>query len=69
MDRTILLALLGIPVLVIIHIALFAQPIPWTSAMFWAASGDGTQLQGHWQSPEQTLPSHFAIERTTEQGS
>lgn len=68
MDRAVLLALLGIPILVIIHVALFRQPIPWGGETFWTVSqeADLRQLRGHWQSPEQTLPSHFAIERTAQ---
>jgi hypothetical protein len=68
MDRAVLLALLGIPILVIIHIALFWQPMPLGGEMFWTASRyvERFQLRGHWRSPESTLPSHFAIERAAQ---
>ena len=61
MDRAILLALLGIPILVIIHAAgghflnfdHVAQPLA---------------SQAHWQSPPQTVPTFFVVERTPERG-
>jgi hypothetical protein len=70
-DRAILLALLGVPILVILHIALFRQPVPMRADEFWAAAWDGDRiaLQGHWQSPEQTVPPIFVVERTTQRGS
>jgi hypothetical protein len=69
MHRAVLLTLLAIPILVIMHIALFWQPIPWDSGTFWTASQDESQLRGHWQSPEQSAPTHFVLDRTSEQGS
>jgi hypothetical protein len=76
MDRAVLLVILGIPILVIIHVALFWQPVPWNGGMLWTASQDTerSQLRGHWQSSEQTLPfqampSRFVIEHTAQRGS
>ena len=55
MDRVILLALLGIPVLVIIHVALFARQTPPGAPMISANFSVGGQqpplLLGHWRSP------------------
>jgi hypothetical protein len=55
MDRVILLALLGIPVLVIIHVALFAGQTPpgapMISASFSVGSQEPSMLRGHWRSP------------------
>jgi hypothetical protein len=54
MDRVILLALLGIPVLVIMHVALFerqtASESPMISASFSVGSQEPSMLQGHWRS-------------------
>ena len=71
MDRAVLIALLAIPIVVIIHIALFWQPIPWQGEMYWATSRDSDRprLPGHWRSPEQALPSHFVLLHTSAQGS
>ena len=69
MHRAILLTLLAIPVLIIMHIALFWQPIPWGNQMFWTASGEGTQLRGYWQPAGQAVPTQFVIDRTPERGS
>jgi|HubBroStandDraft_5_1064220.scaffolds.fasta_scaffold1797034_1 hypothetical protein len=56
MDRFVLLALLGIPVLVIIHVALFGQPTPPGVAMVSATFSGGGQnhrvLQGLWSPSE-----------------
>jgi hypothetical protein len=70
MDRIVLLALLAVPLLIVIHVALF-RPIGADGVMFWpsAPDDDRVQLQGYWQSPEQLLPAHFVVERTTERGS
>jgi hypothetical protein len=68
MDRAALLALLGIPILVIVHVALFRQPIPGV-AKHWTAAGDHLLLQGHWQSPEAGRPSYFVVEPRAERGS
>jgi hypothetical protein len=55
MDRVILLALLGIPVLVVIHVALFERQtppgVPMISASFSVGSQESSMLQGHWRSP------------------
>ena len=69
MHRAVLLTLLAIPIVVIMHIALFWQPIPLGSEMFWTASQDGSQLRGYWQPRAQAVPSHFVIDRTSEKGS
>jgi hypothetical protein len=69
MHRAILLTLLAIPILVIVHIALFWQSDPWGSELFWTASQDGARLRGYWQSPGQSARSHFVVDRTSEQGS
>jgi hypothetical protein len=68
MNRVALLALLGIPILVIIHVALFRQPIPGV-AKYWMVAGDHLLLQGHWQSPEEGRPSYFVVEPMAERGS
>jgi len=70
MDRAFLIALLGIPILVVLHIALFWQPIPWGGETFWTAAQDGEhlQLRGNWQS-EQTNSTRFVIEQVAERGS
>jgi hypothetical protein len=69
MDRAVLLALLGIPLLVIIHVALFWQPLPSDMANLSAADNETSSLQGHWQSSERVLPSHFVIEHLSQRGS
>jgi hypothetical protein len=72
MDRVVLLALLGIPILVIMHVALFWQSLPPGAVMFSAADGapERPHLQGYWQAPERlSLPSRFVIRQTSEQGS
>jgi hypothetical protein len=71
MDRIVLLALLAIPILVVVHVALLGQPVRADGVRFWPASRNENrpQLQGYWQSPEQLLPTHFVVETTAEQGS
>ena len=69
MDRFLLLVLLGIPVLVILHVALFRDDIPSGAAMVWTAAPEDTGLQGHWRSRDLPLPSQFVIESTPKQGS
>ena len=72
MDRVVLLALLGIPVLVVIHIALSAGEIPSGVAMLTAVvDGDRDRpvLQGHWQMPEPAFPLHLVTKHLPEQGS
>jgi len=70
MHRAILLTLLAIPILVIMHVALFWQPIPWGKEILWTASQDGAQLRGTWDSTGQSLPAQFVIVRTSsERGS
>lgn len=69
MDRAVLIALLGIPVLIVIHIAVFWQPVPWSAAMAWTTAREGTQLQGYWQSSDETLPARFVVEHQTQRGS
>jgi hypothetical protein len=69
MHRAVLLTLLAIPILVIMHIALVWQPIPWGSGMFWTTSQDGAHLRGYWQSPERSVPSRFVTDRISKQGS
>ncbi len=69
MHRAVLLTLLAIPILVIMHIALFGQNVPWGGEIFSTAFQDGPRLRGYWQSPEASSPARFAIDRTTKQGS
>jgi hypothetical protein len=72
MNRVVLLALLGIPVLIIAHVALLSQPFPVDLAMTSAAvDGDRERpsLQGHWQAREQALPVHLVIKSISERGS
>jgi hypothetical protein len=71
MDRMVLLALLAVPILVVIHVALFWQPIHADGVMPWTASQHENhgQLQGYWQPPGQLLPAHFVVEHTAERGS
>jgi hypothetical protein len=72
MDRVVLLALLGIPILVIIHVALLAPELPSGPAMASAARQDDRELpvlQGHWQQPEPGLPAQVAIKHSPERGS
>jgi hypothetical protein len=68
MDRVVLLALLGIPVLVIMHVALFAQPLPSTSVHV-EDDRDRPLLQGHWRIPEPPGSTHLVIKHLSEQGS
>jgi len=73
MDRAILLVLLGIPLLIIMHVALFGQQLPSGSAMISASAQDSDRdrapLQGHWIAPEQPVLSRFVIRHISEQGS
>jgi hypothetical protein len=59
MGRVVLLALLGVPILVVIHAAggLFS-PLD--------RSGLGLSSQTHWQSP--TIPSFYVVEQTVDSG-
>ncbi len=72
MDRVVLLALLGIPVLVIIHIALFWQQPPWDSrvipASFSSLGQNHPALRGTWRSPERAAPSHILTVVVPDQG-
>jgi len=73
MDRVVLLGLLALPVLVILHVALFEQRLPPGAAVVWVDSPDGyrdrSPLQGHWRVPGKTSSPYFAIKTTQEQGS
>ena len=70
MHRAVLLTLLAIPILVIMHIALFSQSVPWGGQIFSTAFQDGSQLRGYWQSPPEAAgPARFVLDRTTRQGS
>jgi hypothetical protein len=69
MDRVVLLALLGIPLLVIIHVALLAPRVLSGPAMLADGNRGGPVLQGHWQMPEPALPLHLVIKHFPEQGS
>ena len=72
MNRVVLLVLLSIPVLVIAHVALFAQPFPVDLALTSVAadgSRDRPALQGHWQARERALPVHLVIKSISERGS
>jgi hypothetical protein len=66
--RVALLALLGIPILIVIHVALFSQPLLGEGVKYRKVAGDHLVLQGHWQSSEQ-IPSYFVVECTTERDS
>jgi hypothetical protein len=72
MDRVVLLALLGIPVLIIMHVALFWQGLPPGIAML-AVTGEALErpsLQGHWLAPDRVeLPARYVIKQTSERGS
>jgi hypothetical protein len=68
MDRVVLLALLGIPVLVIMHVALFASPLPSTS-MLVDEDRDRPVLQGTWRMPEPPGSMRLVIKHLPEQGS
>jgi hypothetical protein len=59
MDRVVLLALLGIPILVVIHAA---------GGLLSTYDQVGQRLprQSHWQSP--ATPTYFVVERTSETG-
>jgi hypothetical protein len=72
MDRVVLLALLGIPVLVIAHVALFSQQFPVDLTMTSVAVDghrESPMLQGHWQPPEPAFPMHLVIKPISERGS
>ena len=69
MHRAVLLTLLAIPILVVMHIALFSQPIPWGGAILSTAVADGSQLHGYWQTPEASSQARYVLDRTTKQGS
>jgi hypothetical protein len=69
MDRVVLLALLGIPVLVIMHVALLAQSLPSGPEMLVDGDRERPVLQGHWQMPESPGPMHLATKHLPEQGS
>lgn len=72
MDRVVLLALLGIPILIVAHVALSAQEIP-TGLTMLSAMVDGDRdrpvLQGHWNMPEPAFPMHLVNKHIPEQGS
>jgi hypothetical protein len=59
MDRLVLLALLAVPILVVIHVALVWQPVRAHEVMFGTASQDA-RLQGRWQSPTRFVVNHTA---------
>jgi hypothetical protein len=61
MDRVALLALLGIPILVVIHAAggLFVT---------FDQTGQRPPSKSYWQSPPQTIPTYFVVEQTAERG-
>jgi hypothetical protein len=69
MNRVALLALLSIPVLVIAHVALFAQPFP-VDLTLTSVAADGSRdrpaLQGHWQARD---PMRLVIKPISERGS
>jgi hypothetical protein len=69
MHRAVLLTLLAIPILVIMHIALFSQTLPWGGEIVSPVAADGPRLRGYWQSPEVSSPARFVLDRTTKQGS
>ena len=68
MGRVALLALLGIPILIVIHVALFSQPLLGEGVTYHKVTADHMVLQGYWQSSEQ-IPSYFVVECATERGS
>jgi hypothetical protein len=61
MDRVVLLAFLGIPILVVIDAA---------GGLFVKFDQTGRRLPSktYWQSPPQTIPTYFVIEQTAERG-
>jgi hypothetical protein len=72
MHRVILLALLGIPVLVIMHVALFSRDLSPAVAML-STPGAGQEhpsLQGYWLEPERAdTRARYVIKQTSERGS
>ena len=72
MDRVILVALLCIPILVIMHVALFRQDLPPAVAMLSISGGSQERptSQDPWLTPERAgLPGQFVIKQTSERGS
>jgi len=71
MGRALLLVLLGIPILVVIHIALFSQPFPRPGEMFRTSSRDGDRPwpTGRWHASYHTVSTHFEVEYTADRGS
>ena len=71
MDRIILLALLGIPVLVLIHVVLSLQNLGPGVSLCWTPGAEQERpwLQGKWQPLEATLPSRFVPTLMRAQGS
>lgn len=63
MHRAILLALLSVPVLIIMQIALFRQPIPWREEALLMTSRDQALARGG-----PPTPTRFVIAETTAQG-
>jgi hypothetical protein len=61
MDRVILLALLGIPVLVVVHVALSLQNLAPGVSLF--SEQERPYLHGHWQPLEASMPSRFVTPR------
>jgi len=66
MDRIILLALLGIPILIVIHVALFAQGLSSGIATAWNPDGVAS-LHGYWSVPD--AQPRFVIDHISEKGS
>jgi hypothetical protein len=73
MDRVVLIALLGIPLLVIVDVALFSRPITPISAMSLinlpGLDRDRLHPDGRLQSPQAIVPSQIVIKPVPEQGS
>jgi hypothetical protein len=67
MDRLVLLALLGIPILVIVPAALFWQRLPSDMVLRWAGAPIGARERAAPRA--HSLPAHFDVEYTPEQGS
>jgi len=74
MDRVVLLALLALPVLVIMHVALFEQGLTSAVGLAWTpipeARAERVSLQGYWRAPERKFaPPRYVINTSPEQGS
>jgi len=71
MDRFVLLGLLALPVLIIMHVALFEQPLTASATTVWTDSPGAPRGLAYPQAalPERNSPSHFTTKTTQEKGS